>query len=63
MAGVSLLFALLALLVTVGGGVLLYVLVRSEHDQRTVTDRESAEKMARRDTVDDGGIGDGNHWD
>lgn len=42
------------LLVAVGGGLLLYLLVRSEHDQRRTMDRESAEKVARRDTDEAG---------
>ncbi|GCF12592.1 hypothetical protein Harman_05270 [Haloarcula mannanilytica] len=43
---VVLLFALAAPLV-------LYALVRSERDQRVETDRETAERLARRDTDDD----------
>jgi len=43
--GVVALFVLLA----VGGGLLLYVLVRSEHDDRERMDRERAERTARRD--------------
>ena len=42
---VFLLFALVAPLV-------LYALVRSEHDQRGEMDREAAERVARRDTGD-----------
>lgn len=33
--------------------VALYVLVRAEHDQREVMDREQAEQVARRDTNDE----------
>lgn len=50
MAAIGILFVALFLLVAVGGGLLLYVLVRSEHDRRRVMDRESAERVARRDT-------------
>lgn len=72
MPAVSLLFALLALVLTAGGGLVLYVLVRGERNQRTTTDRETAEQMARRDTRDEGerageardddGPVEGNHW-
>ena len=58
MAAVSFLFALFALVLTVGGGLLLYALVRTEGDHRSVTDRETAEQMARRDSRDETG-GDG----
>ena len=40
----------LVLLVSVGGGLLLWAAVDSEKNQRQVMDRESAEKVARRDT-------------
>jgi len=70
--GVSLLFALVALLFTVGGGLALYALVRGERNQRTTTDRETAERLARRDTRDEdegaeqtrdgNGPIEGNHW-
>lgn len=50
MPGVTLLFALVALALTVAGGLVLYWLVRSEHGGRTTTDRATAEAMARRDT-------------
>ena len=42
------LFAVLA--VTVAGGLLLYVLVRAEGPDAAATDREEAERLARRDT-------------
>lgn len=32
--------------------IVLYVLVRSEHDQRETMDRQEAEQAARRDTPD-----------
>ncbi|WP_255149954.1 hypothetical protein [Halorarius halobius] len=48
-AAVFVLFALLALAFPV----LLYLAVRSEHDQRREMDREEAERAARRDTRDD----------
>lgn len=44
---------MLVLLIGVGGGLLLYALVRSEHDQRQVTDWESGERLARRDSRDE----------
>lgn len=71
MVAVTVGFAVLALLLTVGGGLLLYLFVRSEHDWRTVTDRETAEQLARRDGGgDDDGTNEdaeersieGNHW-
>lgn len=37
----------------VGLSLLLYVLVRAEHDQRETMDRETAEQVARRDESDD----------
>jgi hypothetical protein len=40
---------LAVLLLTVLGGVVLYVLVRAEHDQRERLDRTDAERAARRD--------------
>jgi hypothetical protein len=43
--GVAVLFALLAVV----GPVVLYVLVRSEHDNRERMDRKRAERAARRD--------------
>lgn len=39
----------LVLGIGVGGGLLLYLLVRAEHDDRNEMDRESAEQRARRD--------------
>jgi len=51
MAGAGAVVALV-LAISVGGGLLLYAMVRSEHDQRTVTDRERGERIARRDTDD-----------
>jgi multisubunit Na+/H+ antiporter MnhG subunit len=41
------------MLLAVTAPLALYVLVRSEHDQRVETDRETAERLARRDTDDD----------
>jgi multisubunit Na+/H+ antiporter MnhG subunit len=41
------------LLLALAAPLVLYMLVRSEHDQRVETDRETAEQMARRDTDDD----------
>jgi hypothetical protein len=70
-AAVSLLFTVLALVLTVGSGLILYALVRGERNQRT-TDRETAERMARRETDDERERGagkqdsdepiEGNHW-
>ncbi|MFB6224346.1 MAG: hypothetical protein ABEH86_11820 [Haloarcula sp.] len=40
------------LLFAIAAPLALYALVRSEHNQRTETDRETAERMARRDTDD-----------
>lgn len=47
------LFAVVALVVAVGSGLLLYALVRAEHDRRDVVGRDEAERLARRDTSDD----------
>jgi len=44
---------LVVLLLALAAPLALYVLVRSEHDQRVETDRETAERLARRDTDDD----------
>jgi hypothetical protein len=41
------------LLLAVGGPLLLYALVRAEHDDREVMDRAAAERAARRDVDDD----------
>lgn len=41
---------LVVLVISLGGGLPLYVLVRQEHEAREVIDRESGERMARRDT-------------
>ncbi|WP_191906148.1 MULTISPECIES: hypothetical protein [unclassified Haloarcula] len=41
------------LLLALAAPLALYALVRSEHDQRVETDRETAERLARRDTDDD----------
>lgn len=49
----ELLVLVLFALVGVGGGVLLYVLVREERENRQVMDRQSAERAARRDRPDD----------
>jgi len=48
-AGVVLLFVL----VGVGAPLVLYTLVRAEHDDREVMDRSAAERAARRDVDDD----------
>jgi type II secretory pathway pseudopilin PulG len=52
MPAVSGLFVVVVLLALVAP-LVLYVLVRSERDQRVETDRETAERMARRDTGDE----------
>ncbi|MHC3380513.1 hypothetical protein [Haloarcula sp. H-GB5] len=49
MAGLFVVVLLLALAAPLA----LYALVRSEHDQRVETDRETAERLARRDTDDE----------
>ena len=49
MAAVSALSAVLVLLVAIVAPLLLYALVRAEHDQRETMDREDAEQTARRD--------------
>ena len=49
MAAVSALFAVVVLLVAVGAPLVLYALVRSEHDRGESMDREEAERAARRD--------------
>lgn len=43
---------LLAVAISVGGGLLLYALVEREHDQRETTDWETGERVARRDSDD-----------
>ena len=48
-AGVML---VLVLLISLIGGLILYSLVRAEHDQRETMDRDQAEQAARRDTSD-----------
>lgn len=48
-AGIVLLLAVVRLLAPVG----LYVLVRAEHDRRQEMDRETAERVARRDREDE----------
>ena len=53
MAAAGGILVLLVLLISVGGGLLLYVLVRAEHSSREVTDRNRAEQVARRDRRDD----------
>jgi multisubunit Na+/H+ antiporter MnhG subunit len=47
MAGAAL---VAVLLLAIAGPVVLYLLVRAEHDRREPMDRESAERAARRDT-------------
>ncbi|WP_195156670.1 hypothetical protein [Haloarcula sp. CBA1127] len=44
---------LVVMLLAVAAPLALYALVRSEHDQRVETDRETAERLARRDTDDE----------
>jgi hypothetical protein len=44
---------LLIVLLGVGAPLVLYRLVRAEHENREVMDRESAERAARRDVDDD----------
>ncbi|MCU4719528.1 hypothetical protein [Halapricum hydrolyticum] len=41
---------LLAAVLTIAGGLVLYALVRGERERGTVTDRETGERLARRDT-------------
>ncbi|GAB3684546.1 hypothetical protein GCM10028857_13680 [Salinarchaeum chitinilyticum] len=43
----------LLLAVALAAPLVLYYLVRAEHDQRETMDREAAERAARRDTPDD----------
>jgi hypothetical protein len=50
MAGLAVLG--LVLLLGIAGPLVLYVLVRSEHDDRDRMDRSNAERAARRDTDD-----------
>jgi hypothetical protein len=45
----------LVLAVAVGAPVVLWLLVESETDRTEVTDRETAERLARSDSRDDGG--------
>ena len=52
MPGVSLLLITVVLVLAVGFPLLLYVLVRDEHEQREITDRAAGERAARRDTCD-----------
>lgn len=49
-AMVAIVFLFMA--ITVGGGLLLYTLVRSEGRNRPVVDRNDAERLARRDVED-----------
>jgi len=51
MAGGALVFVFL--LVAVVAPLVLYALVRSEHDRRETMDRSDAERAARRDTGDE----------
>jgi type II secretory pathway pseudopilin PulG len=44
---------LVFLLLSLAAPLVLYALVRSERDQRVETDRETAERLARRDTDDE----------
>ena len=52
MPAVTGLFLMVASL-AVAAPLALYALVRREHDQRVETDRETAERLARRDTDDE----------
>ncbi|RMB23891.1 hypothetical protein [Haloplanus aerogenes] len=52
MAGGGGVLVLVFLLLGVGGPLLLYWLVRAEHENREVMDRDAAERAARRDTDD-----------
>jgi len=56
--GGTLVFGFVFLLLAAGGPLLLYALVRAEHDDREMMDRDEAERAARRD-VD--GESDRNH--
>ena len=49
MVAVSAFFAAIALTFAVGVPLLLYVLVRAEHDERETMDRGEAERAVRRD--------------
>jgi len=49
MAAVSGLGVLLMLVVAVGAPLVLYALVRAEHDQRETMDRQEAERTVRQD--------------
>jgi len=49
MAAVSALFAVVVLVVAVGAPLVLYALVRAEHDERETMDRREAERTVRRD--------------
>ena len=49
------LVVLLVLAFAVGAPVVLWLLVESETDRTEVTDRETAERLARSDSRDDGG--------
>jgi len=42
----------LVLVIGIGGALVLYLLVRAEHDTRQRMDRESAERAARKDSPD-----------
>ncbi|SEG52346.1 hypothetical protein [Halobellus limi] len=48
----------LVLLFAVGAPLVLYALVRAEHDQRSTMDRRDAERAARRDTTEEPGSRD-----
>lgn len=53
MPAASGLFVLVFLGLALAAPLLLYALVRSERDRHVETDRETAERLARRDTGDD----------
>jgi len=49
MAAVSAFFAVVVLVLSVGVPLVLYALVRAEHDERETMDRREAERTVRRD--------------
>jgi hypothetical protein len=54
MAGTAAGILVLGLVVTVGGGLLLYALIRGEAAGRPEYSREEAERVARKDTDENG---------
>lgn len=51
MTEVVVLLVMVFLVIGLGGGLVLYALVRAETTRRPVMDREAAERTARRDTA------------